>query len=262
MVSDQICILQIDVWSVHRSLEFRDYMKTTWTWISITYIPGGCTGVWQVCDVGIQRPFKHSVKKAQLDDVIKETTQHLENGVSPSAIKLDTSLPTLRARSVAWFIAAHDTISNPQLIKKAHEQCTVGEFNLSFESVTSSRAIQELLRVQKNDPNLWEKISADPLHYDSMDDADKDDIVSGPFESDCDTQDDLDSATLPSVLIDAFLRDGTSPDTGSDDNLPLAEQLDPGEVSIPAFEDLGRGKRRIRPNVRYRKDFELNEESD
>jgi hypothetical protein len=80
---------------------------------------------------------------------------------------------------------------------------------------------------RKNDPELWEKTSADPLHYNSVENLDKDDIVSGHFKSNYDTQDDLDSATIPSVLIDTFLRDDTSPDTGSNDNTALAEQLDP-----------------------------------
>jgi hypothetical protein len=129
---------------------------------------------------------------------------------------------------VAWFIEVHDTIPHSQLIKKAHEQCTVGEFNPSFESVTSPRAIQELLCVQKNDPELWEKISTDQLYYDSMEDAEKGWHCLWSFESNQDAQDDLGSAIIPSVLIDAFLRDNTSPDEGSDDNLPLAEQIDTG----------------------------------
>jgi len=41
---------QIDVWSVHSRL-----------------VPGGCTGVWQACDVGIQRIFKHSLKCSYCD---------------------------------------------------------------------------------------------------------------------------------------------------------------------------------------------------
>ncbi|KAI0356402.1 hypothetical protein OH77DRAFT_1379553, partial [Trametes cingulata] len=39
----QKCIWNIDVWSVHRSEDFRDWMKTAYTWIIVIYIPGGCT---------------------------------------------------------------------------------------------------------------------------------------------------------------------------------------------------------------------------
>jgi hypothetical protein len=122
--------------------------------------------------------------------------------------------------------------------------------NLLFDSVTSLCAIQGLLRVQKNDPELWGKISADPLHYNINGMTMRTRMsFSDPFKSNCYTQDDLDLATLPSVLIDAFLHDNTSPNTGGNDNLPLAEQLDPGEVNIPTFGDPGFRKHCIWSNA-------------
>ncbi|KLO09796.1 hypothetical protein SCHPADRAFT_788445, partial [Schizopora paradoxa] len=39
----QECILQMDVWSVHRSKDLRDWLRDTYPWIIIEYIPGGCT---------------------------------------------------------------------------------------------------------------------------------------------------------------------------------------------------------------------------
>jgi hypothetical protein len=50
----QKAIWQIDVWSVHRSVEFRTWMKTNHPNIILDFVPGGCTGLWQACDVGIQ----------------------------------------------------------------------------------------------------------------------------------------------------------------------------------------------------------------
>ncbi|KIM89788.1 hypothetical protein PILCRDRAFT_94971 [Piloderma croceum F 1598] len=43
-------IRQIDVWSVHRSQEFRSWMKAHYLNIIVDFVPGGCTPVWQaVC---------------------------------------------------------------------------------------------------------------------------------------------------------------------------------------------------------------------
>ncbi|KAI1782659.1 hypothetical protein LXA43DRAFT_866064, partial [Ganoderma leucocontextum] len=39
----QKCIWNIDVWSVHRSEEFRTWMKAEYVWIIVIYVPGGCT---------------------------------------------------------------------------------------------------------------------------------------------------------------------------------------------------------------------------
>jgi hypothetical protein len=50
----QKVLWQINVWSVHRSNEFRNWMKEYHPWIILDFVPGGCTGVHQPCDVGIQ----------------------------------------------------------------------------------------------------------------------------------------------------------------------------------------------------------------
>jgi len=59
---NQICIWQIDCWSVHRSLEFRSWMSAAFPWIRIHYVPANCTGLFQPCDVGIQRVLKLAVR--------------------------------------------------------------------------------------------------------------------------------------------------------------------------------------------------------
>src|SRR6266705_1068373 len=68
----QECIWQLDVWPVNASLEFRVWMYENYPWIILDYIPGGCTGLWQPCDVGIQHPLKHAVKQAQQTTAVKE----------------------------------------------------------------------------------------------------------------------------------------------------------------------------------------------
>jgi hypothetical protein len=50
----QKVLWQINVWSVHRSNEFRDWMKEYHPRIILNFVPGNCTGVHQPCDVGIQ----------------------------------------------------------------------------------------------------------------------------------------------------------------------------------------------------------------
>ncbi|KZT31979.1 hypothetical protein SISSUDRAFT_965602, partial [Sistotremastrum suecicum HHB10207 ss-3] len=41
----QKCMWLIDCWSVHRSQEFRDWMRENYPWIIIMYVPAGCTGL-------------------------------------------------------------------------------------------------------------------------------------------------------------------------------------------------------------------------
>lgn len=50
----QCCVWQLDVWSVHISVSFREWMATEYPWIILDYVPPGCTGLFQPCDVGMQ----------------------------------------------------------------------------------------------------------------------------------------------------------------------------------------------------------------
>ena len=72
---NQICVWQIDCWSVHRSAEFRNWMYHTYPWIWIHYVPANCTGLFQPCDVGIQRVLKLAIRRTALQDIINETMQ-------------------------------------------------------------------------------------------------------------------------------------------------------------------------------------------
>ncbi|KAH7917361.1 hypothetical protein BV22DRAFT_976149, partial [Leucogyrophana mollusca] len=40
---DQECILQLNVWVVHRSVAFRTWLDTTYTWIKYRFVPANCT---------------------------------------------------------------------------------------------------------------------------------------------------------------------------------------------------------------------------
>jgi hypothetical protein len=57
LLPDTYCILQLDVWSVHRSYNFCKWVYDTFPWIILSFVPGGLTGLWQVCNVGIQNPL-------------------------------------------------------------------------------------------------------------------------------------------------------------------------------------------------------------
>ena len=115
---NQACIWTIDCWSVHRSREFRDWMRENYPWIFVRYVPGGCTGVIQPCDVGIQRILKHAMKKTALSHIVKETVAHLNNNKDPGTILLAKVIKVLRNRSVEWLVNGYKAINKPEIVKK------------------------------------------------------------------------------------------------------------------------------------------------
>jgi DDE superfamily endonuclease len=116
----QLSIWQIDCWSVHRSEEFRVWMATEHPNIQLEYVPDGCTGIWQACDVGIQRVFKHAIRQAARADMIAEALFKLQKDVleNVSAIHLTKSLPVIRNRSVGWLSKAYHAVNDPAFVKK------------------------------------------------------------------------------------------------------------------------------------------------
>ena len=114
---NQVCVWTIDCWSVHRSREFRDWMQGSYPWILIRYIPGGCTGLFQPCDVGIQRVLKHTMKKTALSHIVKETVAHMNDNKDPATIILTKTVKVLRNRSVEWLVNGFKAINRPEIIR-------------------------------------------------------------------------------------------------------------------------------------------------
>lgn len=112
----QKSIWQIDVWSVHRSKEFRGWMKKTHPNIIVHYVPAGCTGVFQPCDVGMQRIMKHSLKRSCHRDVVDEILTQVDGG-KPN-ITVDKTIGVLRDRTVSWLWDAYKTLDDPRIVKK------------------------------------------------------------------------------------------------------------------------------------------------
>jgi hypothetical protein len=111
----QCSIWKIDCWSVHKSDEFVTWMKKNHNSIIIIFVPGGCTGVWQPLDVGIQRILKLSLKRSAHHDVVKEVSDQIS---AREDIKLDTTIGTLSDRSVGWIANAMKDINDKDLTKK------------------------------------------------------------------------------------------------------------------------------------------------
>ncbi|KAG1837853.1 hypothetical protein DFJ58DRAFT_862112 [Suillus subalutaceus] len=226
---DQECILQLDVWSVHKSVQFRTWLDQQYPWIKYHFVPGGCTGIAQPCDVGVQCPFK-----------LAESLSLLKKDEAAHVIRLDTTLPTLRDRSLQWLINGYHAINKPDVVK----QCKAGTtFNLSFKSLTSHEALHALHDVQKNDTVTWECIKT--AQYKTPE-ADKE--VELPFTHAADVELDPSDVSVDTVLQHIALGESSVPHGYSTDDLGLQSTPD-GSTEVEAE---GRGKRRRVANTQYR----------
>ena len=115
-LTSQECILQLDAWSVHRTT-YKEWIAKKYPWIIVDFIPAGCTGLAQPCDVGIQRPLKLSIRRSQQQDILDEVKAKLGED-DDSTIILDKTIGTLRDRTVHWALQAYKEINKPEIVMK------------------------------------------------------------------------------------------------------------------------------------------------
>ncbi len=77
----QVCLVFLDVWRVHISKEFLIWVKQTYDYIKLAFIPPGkliyslvlylfilgCTGVAQVCDLVVNKPIKDRIRTGLIE---------------------------------------------------------------------------------------------------------------------------------------------------------------------------------------------------
>lgn len=117
-LSNQLCIWQIDCWSVHQSIEFCSWMQKHYSWIRIHYIPANCTGIFQPCNVGIQRILKLAIRWSALQDIVSDTMKQLNTGIEPSKVEFGKKLPLVRNRSVGWLVNGYEAINKCEIVQK------------------------------------------------------------------------------------------------------------------------------------------------
>lgn len=142
--------------------------------IIMHFVPAGCTGVFQPCDVGIQQIMKHSLKWSCHCDIVGEVLAQVDNGWSD--ITVSKAIGVLHDCTVSWLWDAYMTLNKPHIVKKvscvfprctcmthqlqAFQMCKTGEFNLSYKSLTSFNAREKLRNLKKADPIFWAELTA------------------------------------------------------------------------------------------------------
>ncbi|KAF8239302.1 hypothetical protein L208DRAFT_1238120, partial [Tricholoma matsutake] len=130
----QCALWQINVWSVHQSQEFWDWIRDKHPTILIDFIPGGCTGIHQPCDVGIQCPLKLSLKHSYHEDVINQFLTQFDEKQDGDleALIFNKTLGMLRDGSVQWLWNAFNAVNKPNLVKKV--SCTSIQSDQNLDS--------------------------------------------------------------------------------------------------------------------------------
>lgn len=110
----------LDGWSVHRSQQFRTFMKTKYPHIHLAFLPPNCTSLAQPADTGLQRPLKSRLQAFFDAWATKQYLGAHKAGISPADFKLDVSMHKVKPLLVKWLIAAWSSMKlEPNLVSNA-----------------------------------------------------------------------------------------------------------------------------------------------
>jgi DDE superfamily endonuclease len=129
--ADASIILVLDVWAVHKSEEFRRFLRTKHPRIQLIFIPANCTSKLQVADVMLQRPFKHGITKRFNEWAGQLIIEQIADG---KIVGLSESLKmsTIKPLALQWCIESWtDLKEQPALIIAGWHQCCLSMYDVN-----------------------------------------------------------------------------------------------------------------------------------
>jgi hypothetical protein len=176
--ADSHMVLVLDVWAVHKSEEFRKFLRMHHPNIHLVFVPPNCTSRLQVADVVLQRPFKHALRQgfnAWAATIIKEQIQNDELvGLSPY-LKMSVIKPYI----LQWCIDSWtqmQTGHGREYIKTGWHTCCTSLFNVR-DPIKRAQVVEAVARGELEGafvPNQSETASDSSDSEGEEEDEDKD----------------------------------------------------------------------------------------
>jgi len=94
--TDQKAVLILDCWSVHKSADFRNFLRIDYENVILLFVPACCTSKGQVVDLALNWPMKSASIKEFEAWLSQQVTGQLDRGLAINDIKIDLSMSTLR----------------------------------------------------------------------------------------------------------------------------------------------------------------------
>lgn len=149
---DAALLLQLDVWAVHISKEFRAFLAEKYKYIHLVYVPANCTSKLQVADLALNYPFKHGFKRrfnawaAQLID------EQIKNG-EVVGIKPFCGMTLIKPKVLEWALESWKSLANEKLlILKGWQMCLVSLYDVHNKE-ERVKALRSAVRDGKQAPD-------------------------------------------------------------------------------------------------------------
>ena len=108
-------VLQLNVWAVHISKEFRDFIGNKHPYVRLVYIPPNCTSKLQVADVVLNFPFKHGIKRRFNAWATELIAEQVANG-EPVGIKPHLKMSQVKPKILQWALESWSSLREEKLL--------------------------------------------------------------------------------------------------------------------------------------------------
>lgn len=144
---DAKLVLVLDVWAVHKSEEFRMFLRTHHPRIHLVFVPANCTSQLQVADVVLQRPFKHGIRKRFNEWAARIIQDQVDSddilGLSPY-LKMSVVKPLI----LQWCVDSWSALNQEKgrsYVKMGWHTCCVSLFDV-LDATKRTQAVEESAR--------------------------------------------------------------------------------------------------------------------
>jgi hypothetical protein len=181
LAPDTKVVLVLDVWAVHKSEDFRRYLRTHHPRVHLVFVPANCTSQLQVADVVLQRPFKHGIRRRFNEWAARIIQEQIDQndilGLSPY-LKMSVIKPLILQWCVdSWCALSQEKGRN--YVKMGWHTCCVSLFNV-FDAAKRAQTVEEAARGEIEAaafiPAEEEVDSVSDSEPDDEDDEDKDEL--------------------------------------------------------------------------------------
>ena len=168
---DQKCILILDLHFSHKGDAVRDFCKAKD--IELVYIPAGCTDIFQVCDVLLNKPYKNALCKAFIEYVTGKFADHLEKKTD-QLFSLNMAVSTMKPLLPGFVSKGVAALCTPAM-KTAIRKCFLINGMVSTARTTEALAIATELLKANNEPPQGEEVEIDagPVEEDTTGDEEQ-----------------------------------------------------------------------------------------
>lgn len=151
--TDVYWILLIDVYSSHIDKAMLARIKETLPTLIILYVPAGCTGVLQMCDIEFNAWFKRHICAFVGDYIQQRTLDQLAAGVPPENVVFDHNLDDLKHIFTASISSALYNVDT-ELIKRSFDTSGVKGTFFNFSNIYKT----EMVNYLSSNPGFWDPV--------------------------------------------------------------------------------------------------------